>query len=162
MAGRPAAGLFQGGGFMRQAIASLFAVLCCAEALGAQACVREGKDKAREIMSGVAGSAAASLIIRTVTARPHRYPDYRTEYHWPFSPKYNRRMMASYAVGSALGIFIATPRRCRSLLRPLPGVIVPTIPFWGASEKPFGMVFSSMFLPPFQAAGGTLTNGLKR
>jgi hypothetical protein len=147
---------------MRPARAWLFALVFFAYPAGAQSCVREGKDKIREILSGVAGSAAASLIVRTVTARPHTYSDYRTEEQWQFSPKYNRRMMASYALGSALGIFIATPRGCHSLLRPLPGVIIPTIAFWGASEKPLGVVFSSMFLPPFQAAGGTLTNGLTR
>lgn len=147
---------------MRCAPALLLALCCVATPAGAQTCVREGNAKIREILSGVAGSAASSFIVRSLTKRPHSYSDYRSEDQWQFSPKYNRRMMASYAVGSALGIFIATPRGCHSLLRPLPGVILPTIAFWGAAEKPFGMVFSSMFLPPFQAAAGTVTNGLTR
>jgi hypothetical protein len=125
-------------------------------------CVREGGDKVREFLSGVAGAAASSLVARTFVARPHTYRDYHVDNGIAFSPQYNRRMMVSYAVGNAVGILIATPRECQSWWRPLPGTIVPTIPFWSASEKPFGMIFSSMFLPPFQAAGGTLTNSIKR
>lgn len=125
-------------------------------------CVREGRDKAREIMSGVVGAAASSFIVRSATARPHAYGDYHKEDALWFSPQYNRRMMVSYAVGNAIGIFIATPRGCRSWWRPLPGTVVGTLPFWSASEKPFGMLFSSMFMPPFQAAGGVLSNSMKR
>ena len=133
----------------------------CSQQLQAE-CVREGRHKVREILSGVAGAAASSLIVRTVSARPHTFADYRVEDGVAFSPRYNRRMMLSYAAGTALGIFITTPAGCHSWWRPLPGAFLPTIPFWSAADKPLGMIFTSMFLPPFQAAGGTLTNSMNR
>lgn len=140
--------------------------LVLALSLGAQSlqaeCVRKGNDKVREILVGVAGAAAGSLIVRSVIARPHTYPDYHTEQGLAFSPRYNRRMMVSYALGTAIGIFAATPRGCHSWWRPLPGTVLPTVGFWSAAEMPFGMLFSSMFLPPFQAAGGVLSNSMAR
>lgn len=145
---------------MRAALVAL-TLLACARPLEAE-CVREGRHKVREIMGGVVGAAASSFIARSVSSRPHAYRDYHVEDDIAFSPQYNRRMMISYAAGSTLGILIATPRGCHSWWRPLPGTILPTIPFWSASEKPFGMIFSSMFLPPFQTAGGVLTNGMRR
>ena len=125
-------------------------------------CRREGRDKAREIVGGVVGAAAGSFIVRSVSARPHSFSDYRTENGMAFSPRYNHRMMVSYAIGNAIGIFVATPHGCRSWWRPLPGSVLPTVPFWSAADQPMGMIFTSMFLPPFQAAGGTLSNGIKR
>jgi hypothetical protein len=142
-------------------VALALALSLVGQSLQAQ-CVRKGNDKVREIMVGVAGAAASSLIVRSVIARPHTYADYHTDNGIAFSPRYNRRMMMSYAVGNAIGIFAATPRGCHSWWRPLPGTVAPTIPFWSAAEKPFGMIFSSMFLPPFQAAGGVLSNSIKR
>jgi hypothetical protein len=146
---------------MRTAGVWVLVLLVSASSLQAE-CVREGHHKAREIIGGVVGAAATSFIARSVSARPHAYADYHKEDALWFSPRYNRRMMVSYAVGNAIGIFAVTPRGCHSWWRPLPGTIVPTIPFWSASEKPFGMLFSSMFLPPLQAAGGTLSNSMKR
>ena len=146
---------------MKTVAALILALTVGPSTLDAQ-CVREGKHKVREIMGGVIGAAASSFILRSATARPHTFSDYHAENGVAFSPQYNRRMMVSYAVGNTLGILIATPRGCHSWWRPLPGTVLPTIPFWSASEQPLGMIFSSMFLPPFQAAGGVLSNSIKR
>ena len=146
---------------MRAAGVWVLVMLLYATSLQAE-CVREGRHKAREIIGGVVGAAASSFIVRSVSARPHTFRDYHTDNEMAFSPRYNRRMMVSYAVGNAIGIFAATPHGCRSWWRPLPGTFLPTLPFWSASEQPMGMIFTSMFLPPFQAAGGVLSNSIKR
>lgn len=132
-----------------------------AQSLGAE-CVREGRHKAREILIGVAGAASSALISRTVSGGPGGFPDFHEEQQLFFSPKYNRQQIASLAVGSTLGIFFATPRGCKAILRVLPGVIIGTLPFWNTAEHALGMRFSYAFAPPIQSALGMITNSLGR
>ena len=124
--------------------------------------MREGRHKAREILIGVGGAVAGGIISRTVSGGPGGFPDYHEDQQLFFSPKYNRQQIAALAVGSTLGIFFATPRGCKAILRVIPGVVIGTLPFWGTAEHALGMRFSYAFAPPIQTAMGVITNSLRR
>lgn len=125
-------------------------------------CVREGRHKAREILVGVGGAVASALVARTVSGGPGNFADFHEEQQLSFSPRYNRQQIASLAVGSTLGIFFATPRGCKALLRVIPGVVLGTLPFWSTAEHALGMRFSYAFAPPIQSFAGVISNSLGR
>ena len=144
-----------------RSLALLLALTLSAQTLQAE-CVREGRHKAREILIGVGSSVASAIISRTVSGGPGEFSDYREDQQLFYSPKYNRQQLTALAAGSALGIFLATPRGCKAILRVVPGVAIGTLPFWSTADHALGMRFSYAFAPPIQTFMGVITNSLGR
>lgn len=144
-----------------KSLALLLLLALPAQSLGAE-CVREGRHKAREILIGVGSAVASGIVSRTVSGGPGEFPDYHEDQQLFFSPKYNRQQLTALAVGSTLGIFLATPRGCKAVLRVIPGVAIGTLPFWSTANHALGMRFSYAFAPPIQTFMGVITNSLGR